>query len=130
MSIGNYIEAVDALVLAYTSTEIKVGPTIDELVAAVVGARKSVEFATEDQRDAAAAEHGADDERSFDRDALVSNADGGYWVQGWLWVGYEDSDDGDTEEDHSEDCENGMHSWVDDHSICEGTCDYCGEPYS
>jgi hypothetical protein len=38
------------------------------------------------QREAALAIHGNGDELEIDDGALVSQGDGGYWVQAWVWV--------------------------------------------
>jgi hypothetical protein len=53
-------------------------------------------FATADEVDRARAEYGCDD-REVDAEALVSRADGGFWVQGWVWLDTEAEEDGQSE---------------------------------
>lgn len=56
--------------------------------------------ATKEQIDAAITVHG-DDECEIDDYACVSEGDGGYWVQAWVWVD-EPEDDEDAEPDEAD----------------------------
>lgn len=70
---------------------------------------------------------GSDDDIEIDELAPTSEGDEGVWVQAWVWLRYPEVDE--DAEDHRKDCEDGMHSWVDDNSVHDGVCKYCGEPY-
>lgn len=55
----------------------------------------------------------ASDDVEIDDNPRISTADGGMWVQAWVWVGDEDLDEGDDYDD------------ADDDAVC----DACGEHY-
>lgn len=46
---------------------------------------------------------GSDNNIEVDGDAIVSEGDGGVWVQAWVWVPYEDDEEWEEEGEGDED---------------------------
>lgn len=61
-------------------------PLNAEEIDSLLGELNLVEFATEEELDAAIEIHGDDGNVEIDGDAAVSRADDGFWVQAWVWV--------------------------------------------
>ena len=87
-------------------------------------------FATPDEIDRAREQY-ADDDIQIDDGARASRTHDGLWVEAQVWLSeefIEDECETDAEqrEVHAENCAAGLHSWMHDLSVREGTCDHCG----